>query len=217
MAHGSSHSSHDDKSLEQGYQVDNVNINTLIKFLVGLGIFTAISLVLMYGLKWALEKQALADDAAEANPMALSERQLPPEPRLQAAPGFGVTTHDGRRIDMQNQLPQAEYWALRDDWNEVLEKGSKQKDPKTGQEVVINKPIEEAKKEFLKDAAVRAGAPEAGEYVPVDTNAGRTPGGLKKPEGAATENKEADAKPEGAAKPAASPTPAATATGASGH
>jgi hypothetical protein len=48
-----------------------------------------------------------------------SER-LPPEPRLQAAPGFAVTLANGERINLQNQAPQAEYRVLKHEWDRVL-------------------------------------------------------------------------------------------------
>jgi hypothetical protein len=53
--------------------------------------------------------------------MALSqEERLPPEPRLQAAPGFDVTLENGEKVNLQNKPPQAEYRVLREEWEKEL-------------------------------------------------------------------------------------------------
>ncbi len=227
MAH-SSHSSKNDRSLELGYQEDNVNISSLIKFLIGLAIFTALSLVLMYGLRLALEYKAAEDDKAEANPMAQTdpmsltaeqrgERQelLPPEPRVQAAPGFGVRGADGKWVVLENKAPQAEYWELKKQWDKVLAEGVKE--TKTG--TVIAKPIGEAMKEYLaKNPPVREGAKtEEGVVEASETSAGRVPGASAHAmtEAHEGEKKEAEGKTEGA-KPVPTATPAAKAKAAAG-
>lgn len=226
MAHGS-HSSKNDKSLELGYQEDNVNISSLIKFLIGLAAFTALSLTLMYGLRLALEYKAVEDDKAEANPMVQTdpmsltaeqrgERQelLPPEPRVQAAPGFGVRGADGKWIVLENKAPQSEYWELKKQWDKALAEGVKE--TKTG--TVIAKPISEAMKEYLaKNPPVREGAKAEESLVAAsETSAGRTPGEsvhamTETPEG----GKKEEGKTEGA-KPAPTATPAAKAKAATG-
>ena len=229
MAHGSHSSRDNSKSLELGYQEDDVQVNTLVKFLVGLAAFIFISFALMYGLKMALEYQMTEEDKAAASPMAMPDPMamtqdergmpenhlmLPPEPRVQAAPGFGVTLRDGKRVNLENQAPQAEYWTLRKEWDEVLEKGDK--DAKTG--MVIALPIEAAKKKYLEaKPPMREGAKEAMEIAPPETSAGRNPGEkamAEAPEGAAMENKEAGAKPEAMAKPTAAAAPKAAAASA---
>ena len=49
------------------------------------------------------------------NPLAMSDReQLPPEPRLQMAPGFGVDTEKGR-VNLELSYPQSEYRTLHAD------------------------------------------------------------------------------------------------------
>src|SRR5262249_37369913 len=57
-------------------------------------------------------------------PMALSQQErLPPEPRLQEAPGFGVTLEDGTRVDLQatrDTRPQAEFATLNAQWEKEL-------------------------------------------------------------------------------------------------
>jgi hypothetical protein len=94
---------------------------------------------------WFFEKVVLHDTFAEEkrsnNPLAMSDKeQLPPEPRLQSAPGFGVESPNGR-VNMELGAPQAEYWELRKQWDETLKHGHK--DPKTG--ALTSMPIDEAK------------------------------------------------------------------------
>jgi len=51
--------------------------------------------------------------------LSQSER-LPPEPRLQAAPGFEIKLPDGRTESLGRKAPQAEYRVLRDEWERAL-------------------------------------------------------------------------------------------------
>jgi hypothetical protein len=218
MAHGSYKPN--DRSLELGYQEDNVNVGTLIKFLVGLAIFTFVSFALMYGLKMALEYQAAEDDKANAQPMAAADPMsldadgrgkpenqnlLPPEPRVQAAPGFGVAGPDGKWVSLENKAPQAEYWELKKQWDAALAEGVKQNG------TVVAKPIDAAMEEYLKNVPVREGAKEEeGGVAASETSSGRVPGAKLMTREAAPEKKEGEAKTE-EAKPA--PTPAAKAAG----
>ena len=80
-------------------------------------------------------------------PMALTPREhLPPEPRLQAAPGFGEDLELGEGKNLELKAPQAEYGILSERWKEVLEKG--QRDAKTGAVTAI--PIEQAIKQVAQ-------------------------------------------------------------------
>ena len=73
--------------------------------------------------------------------MAMNDKErLPPEPRLQSAPGFGVDSENGR-VNMELVPPQAEYRELAKQWEDLWEHG--QKDKQTG--VVTLVPIDEAK------------------------------------------------------------------------
>ena len=222
MAH-SSHTPKDDKALELGYQPDDVNIGALTKFLIGLAFFMGISFVLMYGLYRFMEYQAAESDRLAASPTALTEKErsegknLPPEPRLQAAPGFGVTLNTGQRVSLEKMAPQSEYRVIHQEWNTILAEGMK--DAKTG--TMIAMPIEKAKEAFLtSQPAVRSLeniTDPAGADWPEETNSGRMAG-------AATMTQGAEGAPEGVApkangaeaiKPATGapkPTPATVAT-----
>ncbi len=127
---------------------------------------------------WAL-LNVLADNAETtqdaANPMQMSEKErLPPEPRLQGAPGFGVESGNGR-VNMELDAPQAEYRELRSQWQEIWENG--QKDAATG--TVITLPIEAAKEKFLSENVKAATGTEsesgatASQMFVSDSSAGR--------------------------------------------
>ena len=93
---------------------------------VGVGMFvlvlTIATIVISLGM-WILFRYFDAQAAKERRPgpMALSqEERLPPEPRLQAAPGFDVTLENGEKVNLQNKPPQAEYRVLREEWEKEL-------------------------------------------------------------------------------------------------
>lgn len=132
------------------HEASDVHVGSIIKFVVGLFVLTVITFVLMKLLYNVLENRASAADPP-ARPMAMTETErLPPEPRLQAAPGFGVELGEGKgRINLQLREPQAEYNELRKIWNGMLEG---KPDPRTG---MAGMPIEEAMKKISEDGSLR--------------------------------------------------------------
>ena len=62
------------------------------------------------------------------NPMAMTDKeQLPPEPRLQVAPGFGVESADGR-VNLELMAPASRISrTCKKQWDDVWKHG--QKDP----------------------------------------------------------------------------------------
>jgi hypothetical protein len=93
--------------------------------------------------------------------MKMSERErLPPEPRLQLAPGFGVESQDGR-VNMELGAPQAEYIELHKQWQQLWEHGVK--DAKTG--TVVAMPIEEAKARLIGQNVKAKTGPAAEEVL----------------------------------------------------
>ncbi|NJM52453.1 MAG: hypothetical protein HC846_03090 [Blastocatellia bacterium] len=96
---------------------------------------------------WVLQnelEQFWADSEKQtASPMDLtSQERLPPEPRLQAAPGFGVDSPNGR-VNLELKHPQAEWEELQKIWAKQEKEG--QKVIQDGKEIVVTLPIEEAK------------------------------------------------------------------------
>ena len=112
---------------------------------------------------WALLaklKQFQKESAGPANPLAMSDKEkLPPEPRVQLAPGFGIDTDSGR-VNLELMAPAAEYRQFHSEWLELWEHGKK--DPKTGTVTIL--PIDKAKEKFLEENAKAKSGPEAEEY-----------------------------------------------------
>src|SRR5438105_15819113 len=74
------------KNVDVKHEVSDVYIGGIAKFAVGLFVLMVVSFVLMWALFRALESKSAE---APPSPMALSGTdRLPPEPRLQSAPGF---------------------------------------------------------------------------------------------------------------------------------
>jgi hypothetical protein len=62
-----------------------------------------------------------AEKEPDPGPMAMKpEDRLPPEPRLQAAKGFGIKLQSGEWVNLENREPEAEYRVLRAQWDRVL-------------------------------------------------------------------------------------------------
>jgi hypothetical protein len=142
--------------LNKPYEENEIGLKGIMWF--GVGLFLLI--VITFGLMWAL-LNVLRDydreNAGPVNPLAMSERErLPPEPRLQLAPGFGVESEKGR-VNLELLEPQAEYRVLRNHWEDMLEHGVK--DAKSG--AVIAMPIEEAKDKLLSQGVKTRTGPEA--------------------------------------------------------
>jgi hypothetical protein len=81
-----------------------------------------------------------AAKAPQPGPMALTKKErLPPEPRLQAAPGFEIKLENGQTEELKLKPPQAEYEVLRKQWEENLKTGLKDQSGK-----VVGMPIDAA-------------------------------------------------------------------------
>ena len=145
------------------HEASDVDVGTIVKFVIGLFFLTVITFVLMKLLYNVLENRATKADPPR-RPMAMTEKErLPAGPRLQSAPGFGVDLGRGKEmINLQLREPQAEYIELKKLWDEVLEG---KPDPRTG---LASMPIEEAKKKVLEDGGLRS-RPQAEGQVQVGT------------------------------------------------
>lgn len=166
------------------YEKDRLELRGIIFFLAGLVLLCVVSFVLMYALQLGLESQAAEEDKRNTSPMALTEqeraegKQLPPEPRLQGAPGFKVETEtDAEPLNLELREPQAEYRALLKSWEKTWKEG--RKDPNTG--AVITLPMEEAKQKVLRENQIKARAPQDAQkalqdavQIPAYSSSGRT-------------------------------------------
>lgn len=133
---------------DKPYETNLIGLRGVIYFAVGLIILIITTFGLMYFLQNVMENQA-QETKDTRNPMMVSAgERLPPEPRLQAAPGFGVETQKGR-VNLELSAPQSEYRVLKSQWEKTWAEG--QKDEKTG--MVVTLPLEEAKKKLVEQNA----------------------------------------------------------------
>ena len=109
------------KNVDVTHEASDVSVSGLLKFVLALSVMTALVAVLMWGLFRFFNQQETKKEPP-AGPMAMTkEESLPPEPRLQAAPGFGVKLEDGRWVPLDLREPQAEFRELREQWTRQLD------------------------------------------------------------------------------------------------
>jgi hypothetical protein len=149
----------DAMDLGRPYEDNEIRLKGILGFAIGLVLLIVITFGLMLGFLRVLKDNA-RENADPQNPMAMSDKErLPPEPRLQLAPGFGVESEKGR-VNLELQAPAAEYRELRAQWEEIWKHG--RKDEKTGMVTML--PIDEAKSRFLAQNAKARSDADAAEF-----------------------------------------------------
>jgi len=120
------------QNVDVAHEASDVNIGGILKFVVGLTIFGIIVQVLTWGMFRFFNAEQETQEPKQG-PMAMTkEERLPPEPRLQAAPGFGVKLVNGQWVALEKREPQAEYRVLREQWESQL--NCKNNDDRRGDE-----------------------------------------------------------------------------------
>jgi hypothetical protein len=108
------------KNPDVTHEASDVSVSGVLKFVLGLTVLGIVVFVLMWGMFDFLNAQE-EERAPKSGPMAMSpQERLPPDPRLQAAPGFEVTLENGERVKLENREPEAEYRVLREQWERQL-------------------------------------------------------------------------------------------------
>jgi hypothetical protein len=143
------------KNVDVNHEVSDVYVSGIVKFLIGLSVLTIATFFLMWGFFRVLQKQ---ETEPQRSPMALTEKdRLPPEPRLQGAPGFAEDLEktaaikkeeSGSAITAGSSQPKDALYEiniLREHWTDVLEKGPVDQNGRR-----YGMPIEKAKEEILK-------------------------------------------------------------------
>ena len=131
------------RNVEVTHETSDVNVRGVLTFALVLALATiAVGAGIWMLFKFFNAQQAKAPGRG---PMALSkEERLPPEPRLQGAPGFQVTLETGQTMNLEKSAPQSEYRVLRRQWEENLNTGLKDQSGNT-----VGIPIEEAMKKIV--------------------------------------------------------------------
>jgi len=131
---------------DKPYETNIIGLRGVVYFAGFLFLLIVITFGLMVVLQNVMEEQAI-ETKDEKNPMMMSDTErLPPEPRLQVAPGYSVESEQGQ-LNLELKAPQSEYRELERQWGKLWTEG--QKDAKTG--TVVTLPIEEAKRKFLEE------------------------------------------------------------------
>lgn len=147
-------------NFERAYETNIIGLRGVVYFAVGLFLLVVVTFGLMYVLQNVMENQA-HETMDKKSPMMMEDRErLPPEPRLQAAPGFGVDSENGR-VNLELRAPQSEYRTLKAQWQKIWDDG--QRDAKTG--MVITLPLEEAKAKMLEQSAAANGDKQDGQKL----------------------------------------------------
>ena len=108
------------KNVDVTHEASDVDVSGVAKFVVALTVLGIVVFVLMWGMFRFLDAQE-EEKTPKPGPMAMSpQERLPPDPRLQAAPGFGVKLENGEWIPLEKREPEAEYRVLREQWERDL-------------------------------------------------------------------------------------------------
>jgi hypothetical protein len=150
------------KNVDVTHEASDVNVPALLKFVLALTIMTAAVYVLMLFLFSFLNTQEINNEPP-AGPMAMSEQEsLPPEPRLQSAPGFAADL--ARSVgDENHQKPRDPLWEihlLREQWDRDLQEGAKDQSGRT-----LGMPIKDAMEKFVAEQSAKAGANKGAQSV----------------------------------------------------
>ena len=129
------------RNVEVAHEPSDVSVRGVLTFVV---VLTLATIAISTGL-WFLFQYFNSQSAKERPPGPMSSRnlseqdRLPPEPRLQSAPGFQVTLENGETKDLKLREPQAEYRELRAQWQSLLSTGLKDQSGNT-----VGMPIDQA-------------------------------------------------------------------------
>ena len=169
------------KNVDVTHEMSDVNVIAILKFLGGLTVLTIAVYLLVWGMFRVLYSREETKELPPSPLAMTSKERLPPEPRLQSAPGFAERLEKEAGAKEGNESPgltkpKDPLWEinlLREHWTAILEQGVKDQ---SGKLVVL--PIDDAKKELLKQGLpVRANATGESDFAPTAASAGREPAG----------------------------------------
>jgi len=158
------------RNVEVTHEASDINVSGVLTFVVGLTVLTIGVYLGMLGLFNYFQSQ----EAKEPPPGPMAEERLPPEPRLQSAPGFGVTLENGKTVDLELKPPQDEYLVLKKQWEESLK--GQLKDPSGSAGMPIDEAIKKIGSEGLPARATTGPAEKLSDYAisaPTAASSGR--------------------------------------------
>ena len=165
------------RNVDVAREMSDVNIRGIMMFVAGLTVMTIVVYLLMWGMFRLMNTQETKKDLPES-PLAMKGKErLPPEPRLQSAPGFGKALEKEAGAERSQELdafPKDPLWeikVLREQWQYTLDNGARDQSGK-----VLILPIAEAKKQLLKQGLpVRTSQPseDGRDDMPTAASSGR--------------------------------------------
>ena len=153
------------KNIDVTHEKSDVDVGSIAKFVVALLVLTIATHIGLWGMFRIMQRyETDKEQTQHRSPLAPSAAErLPPEPRLQVAPGFAESLekaapgqHEERKIQTANKgfdTPKDPLWeikVLRKQWTHVLEQG-----PTDEHGQRFGMPIEQAKEEVLKQLATK--------------------------------------------------------------
>ncbi|HET6670173.1 MAG TPA: hypothetical protein VFH15_08060, partial [Pyrinomonadaceae bacterium] len=165
------------KNVDVTHETSDVNVPALLKFVLALTIMMVVAFGIVLFLFSFLNSQETKKEPP-AGPMAMTEQEsLPPEPRLQSAPGFAadLSKSVGETDPHKPKDPLWEIRVLREQWDRDLREGAKDQSGRT-----LGIPIEEAMKKLVAEQNAKAGANSKaqsgegyGDQMPTAASSGR--------------------------------------------
>jgi hypothetical protein len=144
------------KNIDVAHETSDVSVGGIAKFVIALSVLTIAVFFALWLMFQGLERKEEQRDVRRS-PLALTDKErLPPEPRLQSAPGFGEQLQQNKQPHAEKSVtagevlpqPKSPLWeidALRAQWRDVLENGPIDQNGKR-----YGMPIEEAKKKLIE-------------------------------------------------------------------
>lgn len=162
------------RNVEVTHETSDISVRGVLTFVVVLTIATAVVSLGMALLFNYFEAQEAKEPQRGRMAVTQKQERLPPEPRLQSAPGFEIKLEDGQTVSLEKAVPQAEYDALRKQWNENLRTGLKDSSGN-----VVGMPIEQAMEKMVSEglpSKVKGTAGKLSDYavsMPTASSSGR--------------------------------------------
>jgi hypothetical protein len=153
------------KNIDVTHEASDVYIGGIARFVVGLFVLIVVSFVLMWAMFRLLNSQPVPGEKPRSKVALTDKERLPPEPRLQSAPGFSEelektqAARNKEKAELHPEIkgnapppkdPIFEIKVLHQQWEDALTHGPSDPSGKR-----YGMPIEQAKQEVLKQLAAQ--------------------------------------------------------------